>query len=543
MSNLRVTSLRGRTVGVSPTLPDGAVVTGVTTSTSFSGNVTGNISGGTVAGSTGTFTGDVDIADKIIHTGDTNTAIRFPAADTFTVETAGSERLRVDSSGNFGIGEASPGSYDAGGKKLVLTDTTNCGMTIRGGTTGQGAVYFADGTTGNEAYRGRIEYSHSTDSFGFGTAGTGSRMVIDSSGRMLLGTTSSPTAGNGQYSNIVIQGYPNTPAGAGHISLQRGQAAFGTNNQIGLINFGDNTGASYAGIECYSDGNSGANDFPGRLVFSTTTDGASAPTEKFRIDNYGRLFVGTTDVGASAAETLTLAASGNCGITIRGGATSYSSIYFSDATSGTGQYAGSIQYGHGDHSFRFGANSLEAMRIDSDRQLLVGRTTSTAQGGGSKVQTNSLSVEVASDVTGAYWNRTDSNAAWVAMRFYAQNSLSGYIQVNTSSVTYATSSDYRLKENVLDIADGITRVKQLAPKRFNFIVDTDTTVDGFLAHEAQAVVPEAVTGTKDEVNDDGDAVMQGIDQAKLVPLLTAALQEAIAKIETLETKVAALEAG
>jgi hypothetical protein len=129
------------------------------------------------------------------------------------------------------------------------------------------------------------------------------------------------------------------------------------------------------------------------------------------------------------------------------------------------------------------------------------------------------------------------------MRFYAQNSLSGYIQVNTSSVTYATSSDYRLKENVLDIADGITRVKQLAPKRFNFIVDTDTTVDGFLAHEAQAVVPEAVTGTKDEVNDDGDAVMQGIDQAKLVPLLTAALQEAIAKIETLETKVAALEAG
>lgn len=116
----------------------------------------------------------------------------------------------------------------------------------------------------------------------------------------------------------------------------------------------------------------------------------------------------------------------------------------------------------------------------------------------------------------------------------------GSIKSTVSATSFNTSSDYRLKENVVDIADGITRVKQLLPKRFNFIVNADKTVDGFLAHEAQAVVPEAVTGTKDEVNDDGDAVMQGIDQAKLVPLLTAALQEAIAKIETLETQNADL---
>jgi hypothetical protein len=110
-----------------------------------------------------------------------------------------------------------------------------------------------------------------------------------------------------------------------------------------------------------------------------------------------------------------------------------------------------------------------------------------------------------------------------------------------TATAYNTSSDHRLKENVADVTDGITRVKQLAPKRFNFIADPDTTVDGFLAHEAQAVVPEAVTGTHNEVDADGNAVMQGIDQSKLVPLLTAALQEAISKIETLETKVAALE--
>ena len=117
----------------------------------------------------------------------------------------------------------------------------------------------------------------------------------------------------------------------------------------------------------------------------------------------------------------------------------------------------------------------------------------------------------------------------------------GSIVTSGSSTSYNTSSDYRLKENVVDITDGITRVKQLEPKKFNFIADAGTTVDGFIAHEAQVVVPESVTGTKDEVDDEGNPVMQGIDQAKLVPLLTAALKEAIAKIEDLEARVTALE--
>jgi hypothetical protein len=89
-------------VGGTITAAGAAEFAGIVTATSFSGN----ISGGTVAGSTGTFTGDVDIADKIIHTGDTNTAIRFPAADTFTVETAGSERFRVTSTGGLHFNNA-----------------------------------------------------------------------------------------------------------------------------------------------------------------------------------------------------------------------------------------------------------------------------------------------------------------------------------------------------------------------------------------------------------------------------------------------------
>jgi len=117
----------------------------------------------------------------------------------------------------------------------------------------------------------------------------------------------------------------------------------------------------------------------------------------------------------------------------------------------------------------------------------------------------------------------------------------GRIDVTASSTSYVTSSDYRLKENVADLTGAADRVQQLAPKRFNFIVDADTTVDGFLAHEVQSVVPEAITGTHNEVDADGNPVYQGIDQAKLVPLLTAALQEALTKIDALETRIVALE--
>ena len=126
-------------------------------------------------------------------------------------------------------------------------------------------------------------------------------------------------------------------------------------------------------------------------------------------------------------------------------------------------------------------------------------------------------------------------------KFINNNGAVGTITTNGTSTAYNTSSDHRLKENVTDVTDGITRVKQLEPKRFSFIADPDRTVDGFLAHEAQAVVPEAITGTHNEVDDDGNPVYQGIDQAKLVPLLTAALKESIAKIEALEARVTALE--
>ena len=141
----------------------------------------------------------------------------------------------------------------------------------------------------------------------------------------------------------------------------------------------------------------------------------------------------------------------------------------------------------------------------------------------------------------------------------------GAIQTSSSATAYNTSSDYRLKENETSITDGITRIKQLKPYRFNFKTDADKTVDGFFAHEVSSIVPEAISGEKDamkmeeyvitpEVLDENNNVEissvkgerevinpQGIDQSKLVPVTVACLKQLIDKIETLEAKVAVLE--
>jgi len=123
-----------------------------------------------------------------------------------------------------------------------------------------------------------------------------------------------------------------------------------------------------------------------------------------------------------------------------------------------------------------------------------------------------------------------------AVRFYNQtvSAVVGSISFSGSTTTYSTSSDYRLKENVTYDWDATTRLKQLKPSQFNFIADADTTVDGFLAHEVSSIVPEAITGTKDAVDDDGNPVYQGIDQSKLVPLLVKTIQELEARITVLE---------
>ena len=140
-------------------------------------------------------------------------------------------------------------------------------------------------------------------------------------------------------------------------------------------------------------------------------------------------------------------------------------------------------------------------------------------------------------------NRVDQTGTASYVDFFYDGSFVSSINTDGSTVSYNTGSDYRLKENVVPLTGAKDRVNQLNTYRFNFIRNPGQVVDGFLAHEAQAVVPEAVTGDRDATFDDGSPKYQQIDQSKIVPLLTAALQEAFAEIAALTARVEALEAN
>jgi hypothetical protein len=300
------------------------------------------------------------------------------------------------------------------------------------------------------------------------------RARVDASGRLLVGTSSADTfriSTVGYIPNAQIKGaFPQ--GGVSVTSSDEGAPLWLANSStitaadtnLGLISFNGSDGSNLlagARILAVTDAACGTNDLPTRLVFSTTADGASSPTERMRINEKGNIWIGTTSDIRNNRERLVVKTSSGEGVVVQTAGPTYAGYVYRDADgSGGTHYIG-------------------------------------------------------------YWeNSSGSNV--------------GAITHNNTSTSYVTSSDYRLKENVVPLTGAADRLKQIPVHRFNFIADPDNTVDGFIAHEAQAVVPECVTGTKDEVDADGNPVYQGIDQSKLVPLITAALQEALQKIETLE---------
>ena len=134
----------------------------------------------------------------------------------------------------------------------------------------------------------------------------------------------------------------------------------------------------------------------------------------------------------------------------------------------------------------------------------------------------------------SYWNNTNTNNSHI-INFRTKANGVGNINNQQSSTTFGTSSDYRLKENVNYDFDATSRLKQLKPARFNWIIDeTNTLVDGFIAHEVSSIVPEAIVGEKDALEEDGSIKAQSKDQSKLVPLLVKTIQELEARITALE---------
>ena len=226
------------------------------------------------------------------------------------------------------------------------------------------------------------------------------------------------------------------------------------------------------------------------------------------------------------------------------------------------------------NSDTFGSGT-EALTITSGGTVLIGQTTANSNANGfGAYPSGSGGGFMLNCYNGAGGQalRVGTTSTGIVQLFIRDTTTVGSVSVNTSSTSFNTTSDYRLKENVTPITDALSRLNQLKPSRFNFIGYADNTVDGFIAHEVQDIIPEAICGEKDAMKDEEyevtpkveevldeegnviteavEAVMetrsvpdyQGIDQSKIVPLLTAAIQEQQTIIDSLIIRLEALEA-
>jgi hypothetical protein len=504
-------------------------------------------------------------------------------------------KMVVRSTGNVGIGTTSP----TGGATTVVD--------VYGSSSS--AVNFHNATTGTTATDGGVVGQYGNDlvlfnyEAGIVQLGTNNveRMRIDSSGLVQIGESSSTGsrelridtgAGSAVDQDSVINSYRSNADliiktnnaekmridASGNVSVTGEKFNLGGtgNNAVFNTNFSMNFNidADNNGSEKFSWGHNG-ND--------TTT------SKLMTLESGGSLGVGTTSpkgkINSDVGNTSTVGAFSSSGLNITSTSGATNNIYqigFGYVSGATNAPASiyaltTSNAGFNKNAICFATRDVttdtaptERMRIDSSGRVLCGTET------GSFTNTNvgrfwaygkaanSAFAAQGGDAVAGYFNRTTNPGDMIEFR-YNNGSPVGTISVTASTTAYNTSSDYRLKENVVDMTGAVDRVKALNPSQFNFIADPDKTVDGFLAHEVADVVPEAVTGTKDAMtteeyevtpavlDDDGnvvtEAVMgtrevpdyQGIDQSKLVPLLTGALQEAIARIETLEAEVATLK--
>ena len=429
-------------------------------------------------------------------------------------------------------------------------------------------------------FAGNITVTGSFTSQGIDDNGNATAITIDASENVGIGTSSPKSkldlnlgSGNvtsspsGSYSDYAVALYGSTTSGS-------------IRNFIGV---GEGSAVA-AGIGFVDTGSGGAQG----ITFNTGN--LSSTSESMRIDSSGNVGIGTSSPSAKldVAETDSVtysssAVQGDLIISRKNSANTVDQVVglkfdvtgWSGSTTGVAgisaiQTASNASSAALAFQTRRAGTIAEHMRLTSAGDLLVGTDDDSIAGasGGSntgiKLDGGEGQIQ-ATSVSGVqlYLNRQSTNGDVAVFRKDAADV--GSISVTGSSTSYNTSSDYRLKTDAQPMVGASARVQALNPVNFEWIAD-GTRVDGFLAHEAQAVVPESVTGTKDAMmdeeyevtpavlDDDGNettaAVMgtrnvpdyQGIDQSKLVPFLTAALQEALTEITDLKARVIALEA-
>ena len=447
---------------------------------------------------TARITNNMWLGSNIYHDNDGNSAyIGFPADDTWRVVTGGSERLRVSSNGNVGIGVTGPSyaldvdgtvdatSFRAGGiSKYTTYNSTNTyenyGTTISNIASSPVGYLYHDLLAFNYNYT--VTQEVSTDGTNFSSETLDKRLfsqkqdqsitVVSSSEYAVRWTIEGTAWNSAKFINLAFT-YTN-PHPETRVIIE--SSADGTT----WTSRHDSTASGITGTKsCYVSSWSG--------------------------NNYVRITISKTSSNTNLIKL--------------------SSIKMMTARAGDQGDGMELQYPY---------------VWDEDRNIGLLLTKSDTP-------TSKLDILGATNTSNSSLLRVrttnNPNALEKVVGFHVNtNTERGYIALNQYGVTYSTSSDYRLKENVTPLSDATERLKLLKPCRFNFIGgDPNYVVDGFLAHEAAEAVPESVSGEKDAIDENNEPVYQGIDQSKIVPLLTAALQEAIEKIEQLENRIQTLE--
>ena len=438
---------------------------------------------------------------------------------------------------SLGIGTSTTTGFDSGADDLIVgSGSASTGMTIYSGATGYGSLHFADANSSPANYAGYVNYNHSTSSMQFATSSS-EAMRIDSSGNLLVGKTAQSIGTDGV--TIVNGQITATSDGADAIRLNRKTS---DGSIIDLRKDGTTVGSIGTGSGRIAVGN--GDTF---VTFAGDLDALYPASSSQTTPRDNAVSIGTSGTRFKdlyLSSSIQITGSGDKSLTMTSGSGSVSIINMGDADDID---IGQIAYDNATNSMQFRANASERMRIDSSGNLLVGTTNAG--------QPNENAMAFTTDMLRlSHVNGNTGNYVYFIYNGLGVGSISNN---GGSAVAYNTSSDYRLKTDAQPMTGATDRLKQLNPVNFEWIAD-GTRVDGFLAHEAQAVVPEAVTGTKDAMrdeeyevtpevtDDDGNVVTkavmgtrsvpdyQGIDQSKLVPLLVATIKELEARITALE---------
>ena len=527
-------------------------------------------------------------APALTTTGDTNTGIFFPAADTIAFTEGGVESMRIDSSGNVGIGTSSPtqlldvngnvaitgssrritGDFSSGAatRVLVQSSTTNGSTSFslisNGTSTNSTFTAFAGSDAANSngiqinangSAARLVAINNGTSSAVPITFGQGNteQMRIDTSGNVGIGTSS--PASNRRLDATINQnnsaGIRTTNTSTGASASSNITCANATNNaEFGILGSGYGGYGVLSANGAYIYTNTGAIQLAADNNFIAFGTGTGVP-ERMRITADGNVGIGTNSPNVRL-HVFKNAASDPAVIRVQNGASGNFLDYAACSVNAVGAMGYITAWGTGsaragtfwlgsDNAIPivFGNNDTERMRITSGGKLLVNTTNLNPSGAGSDGQV------VINTLNGGQAALTCYNAGTGAVNIISLengNGQVGRIQVNGTATSYLTSSDYRLKENIQPMTGALAKVTQLKPVTYTWKID-GSDGQGFIAHELQAIVPDCVGGEKDAVNAEGNPVYQGVDTSFLVATLTAAIQELKAELDATKAEIALLK--